>query len=93
MWTRWAPGPGNFAAVPSIHESEKAENHCINPTVINKRIATYTNVFLDKRMLRSVGLLESERETERKRERERVGERKIGNTVRRFLLFNLHMLL
>jgi hypothetical protein len=45
MWARWLPVLGNFTAVLSIHESEKAENHCINSTVINKQIATDTKVF------------------------------------------------
>jgi hypothetical protein len=92
MWARWVPVLGNFTAVLSMHESEKAENHCINSTVINKQIATDTKVFFfDNRMLRRVGLLGSKRE----RERERANNRRMGkrDTVRRFVLFNLRMFL
>jgi hypothetical protein len=45
MWARWAPVLGNFTAVLSIHEPEKAGNRCINSTVVKKQIATYTKVF------------------------------------------------
>jgi hypothetical protein len=92
MWARWVPVLGNFTAVLSIHESEKAENHCINSTVINKQIATDTKVFFYNRMLRRVGLLGTKRERDREGGREEItGEWE--KKREKIHTFNLRMLL